>query len=127
VLDQTGIDPFHVQYIGLFRSFWASPWPCGSLSAGLFAILDPQLFVIIVISAVDAYNFILDVECYDGTIISVFVVFGLFILLWRAPNIPRPFKVWLPVAIYFLVAQCLLLVDPFLRPPGGKGETSLPY
>ena len=28
---------------------------------------------------------------------------------------------------FFLVAQCFLLVAPFIRPPGGKGDTSLPY
>ena len=28
---------------------------------------------------------------------------------------------------FFLAAQCFLLVAPFLRPPGGKGDTSLPY
>ena len=28
---------------------------------------------------------------------------------------------------FYLVAQAFLLVAPFLRPPGGKGDTSLPY
>lgn len=75
----------------------------------------------------DAYNFILDVEGYPSSVINFFVVIGLFILRWRAPQIPRPFKAWLPVPIFFLLGQGFLLVAPFLRPPGGKGDTSLPY
>ncbi|KAF2671184.1 high affinity methionine permease [Microthyrium microscopicum] len=110
-----------------FGRFWASSWPAGSPSAGLLLHLIPSLIVIVAIPAGDAYNFILDVEGYPSTIINVFVVVGLFILRWKAPHIPRPFKVWLPIPFFFLVAQCFLLVDPFIRPPGGKGDTSLPY
>ena len=75
----------------------------------------------------DAYNFILDVEGYPGAVINFFVVIGLFIFRWQAPDVPRPFKVWLPVAVFFLCGQVFLMVAPFLRPPGGKGDTSLPY
>jgi amino acid transporter len=110
-----------------FGRFWASSWPAGSPSSGLLLHLIPSLIVIVAIPAGDAYNFILDIEGYPGAIINVFVVIGLFILRWKAPNIPRPFKVWLPVPFFFLTAQCFLLVAPFIRPPGGKGDTSLPY
>lgn len=110
-----------------FGKFWASSWPAGSPSAGLLLHFIPSFIVIIAIPAGDAYSFILDVEGYPGAIINAFVVVGLFILRWRAPDIPRPFKVWLPVAFFFLVAQCFLLVAPFIRPPGGVGDTSLPY
>ena len=34
---------------------------------------------------------------------------------------------FLPIAGFFLVGQSFLLVAPFLRPPGGKGDTSQPY
>lgn len=110
-----------------FGRFWASSWPSGSPSSGLLLHLIPSLIVILAIPAGDAYNFILDVEGYPSAIINTFVVIGLFILRWKAPNIPRPFKVWLPVPFFYLVAQCFLLVAPFIRPPGGKGDTSLPY
>ena len=29
--------------------------------------------------------------------------------------------------MFFLAGQAFLLIAPFLRPPGGKGDTSLPY
>ncbi|KAH8748838.1 high affinity methionine permease [Hyaloscypha finlandica] len=34
---------------------------------------------------------------------------------------------WIIVPFFFLIAQGFLLTAPFLRPPGGKGDTSLPY
>ncbi|KAH8816509.1 high affinity methionine permease [Xylogone sp. PMI_703] len=110
-----------------FGRFWASTWPKGAPGAGLLLHFIPSIIVIIAIPAGDAYNFILDVEGYPGSIINLFVVIGLFILRWRAPHLHRPFKTWLIVAVFFLAAQVFLLVAPFLRPPGGKGDTSLPY
>lgn len=110
-----------------YGKFWASSWPAGSPSAGLLLHFIPSFIVIVAIPAGDAYNFILDVEGYPGAVINTFVVVGLLILRWKAPNISRPFKVWLPIPILFLAGQCFLMVAPFIRPPGGKGDTSLPY
>ncbi|OAA55270.1 high affinity methionine permease [Niveomyces insectorum RCEF 264] len=110
-----------------FQRFWASTWPVGSPSTGLLLHFIPSFIVIVAIPFGDAFNFILDVEGYPGSVISAFVVVGLFLLRWRQPHAPRPFRVWLPVAVFFLAGQLFLLVAPFLRPPGGKGDTSLPY
>jgi hypothetical protein len=75
----------------------------------------------------DAFNFILDVEGYPASIINLFVVLALFILRYTCPDLHRPFKTWIIVPFFFLIAQGFLLTAPFLRPPGGKGDTSLPY
>lgn len=110
-----------------FPRFWASSWPSGSPSAGLFLHFVPSFIVIVAIPFGDAYNFILDLEGYPIAIINFAVVVGLFILRRRAPEVRRPFKAWWPVAGFFMTGQAFLLVAPFLRPPGGKGDTSLPY
>lgn len=110
-----------------FSRFWASGWPLGAPSAGLLLHFIPSFIVIVAIPFGDAYDFILDVEGYPSSVIYFFVVIGLFILRWRAPQVPRPFKAWWPVAIFFLIGQAFLIVAPFLRPPGGIGDTSLPY
>lgn len=90
-----------------------------------------------------------DVEGYPGQIINLFVVCGLLWLRWKVgkrthlfvllmlivlshipqhPEIVRPFKVWLPLAFFFLVSAVFLLIVPFLRPAGGIGDTPpLPY
>lgn len=110
-----------------YGKFWASTWPKKAPGAGLLLHFIPSFIVIIAIPFGDAYDFILDVEGYPSSVINLFVVIGLFILRWKAPDLPRPFKTWIVVPMFFFAAQCFLLVAPFLRPPGGKGDTSLPY
>lgn len=112
-----------------FPKFWASSWPFGSPSAGLLLHYIPSFFVIVAIPFGDAYNFILDVEGYPGSVVFLLVAVGWFILRFRAPekDYHRPFKVWWGVTVFFLAAQVFQIIAPFLRPPGGKGDTSLPY
>ncbi|KAF2212927.1 hypothetical protein CERZMDRAFT_40529 [Cercospora zeae-maydis SCOH1-5] len=110
-----------------FPKFWASNWPLGSPSAGLFLHWIPSFIVIVAIPFGDAYNFILDLEGYPGSVINFFVVVGFFWLRYKSPELLRPFRCWWPVAAFYLVAQVFQMVAPFLRPPGGKGDTSLPY
>lgn len=110
-----------------FPKFWASNWPFGSPSAGLFLHWIPSFIVIIAIPFGDAYSFILDVEGYPSSVINFFVVLGFFWLRYSQPQLVRPFRCWIPVAAFYLAAQCFLMVAPFLRPPGGVGDTSLPY
>lgn len=111
-----------------FPRFWASSWPFGSPSAGLLLHFIPSFIVIVAIPFGNAYNFILDLEGYPGSVINFLVVMGLFYLRWAEPNTPRPFKAWWPVAAFYMAGQAFQLVAPFLRPPGGKGDTPpLPY
>ncbi|KAG1823761.1 amino acid transporter [Suillus subaureus] len=111
------------------NKFWASNWPTGkSPLPGLIIHLIPSVIVIIAPPPNIAYPFILDVEGYPQQIINLFIVIGLFYLRWKKPNAVRPFKVWWPIAVFFLAAAVFLLVAPFLRPPGGIGDTPpLPY
>jgi amino acid transporter len=111
-----------------FPRFWASNWPFGSPSTGLILHFIPSFIVIVAIPFGNAYNFIIDLEGYPGAVISFLVVAGLFYLRYSNPSAPRPFKVWWPVAAFYMVGQAFQLVAPFLRPPGGKGDTPpLPY
>lgn len=107
--------------------FWASNWPFGSPAAGLLLHWIPSFIIIVAIPFGDAYNFILDVEGYPGSVVDFFVVLGFFWLRYSAPQLSRPFRCWWPVAVFYLAAQGFLMVAPFLSPPGGKGDTSLPY
>lgn len=110
-----------------FPKFWASSWPFGSPSSGLLLHFIPSFIVIVAIPFGDAYDFILDLEGYPASVINFLVVVGLFYLRWKSPNVHRPYRVWWPVAFFFMVGQSFQLVAPFIRPPGGKGDTSLPY
>ncbi|KAH9836157.1 high affinity methionine permease [Rhodofomes roseus] len=118
--------------------FWASNWPTGkSPLPGLIIHLIPSIIVIIAPPPSVAYPFILDLEGYPSQIINLFVVVGLFWLRYKKPNAHRPFKgasyhlkpsIWWPLAVFYLAAAVFLLVAPFIRPPGGIGDTPpLPY
>jgi amino acid transporter len=125
-----------------FSRFWASNWPTGSPSAALFLVFFYTSFIIVAVpfgkilslfqSASltlpgDAYNFILDVMGYPFAFTSVMVTIGLFILRRRARHLERSFRIWLPLAFFFLATQVFLIVTPLIRPANGKGDTSLPY
>ncbi|KAH9906117.1 amino acid transporter [Epithele typhae] len=109
--------------------FWASNWPTGkSPFPGLIIHMIPSVIVILGPPPSVAYPFILDVEGYPQQIINFFIVVGLFYLRWHKPNLPRPFKVWWPLAVFFSAASVFLLVAPFLKPANGVGDTPpLPY
>lgn len=107
--------------------FWASEWPFGSPSSGLLLHWIPSFIVIVAIPFGDAYNFILDLEGYPMSVVHFFVVVGFFWLRHADPQRLRPFRCWWPIAAFFMCSQVFLMVAPFLRPPGGKGDTSLPY
>ncbi|KAM0747479.1 amino acid transporter [Meredithblackwellia eburnea MCA 4105] len=111
-----------------FTKFWASNWPFGAPLPGLIVHLIPSVIIILGPPAKVAYPFILDVEGYPGQIINLFVVLGLIYLRFKHPEIYRPFRAWWPAIAFFLLSAVFLLVIPFIRPPGGIGDTPpLPY
>ncbi|EIW78151.1 amino acid transporter [Coniophora puteana RWD-64-598 SS2] len=111
------------------NKFWASNWPTGKTPVpGLIIHLIFTVIVILAPPLSVAYPFILDIQEYPQQIVNCFIVFGLFYLRWTKPEAVRPFKVWWPLAIFFAAASVFLLIAPFLRPPGGVGDTPpLPY
>ncbi|KAI0246926.1 amino acid transporter [Lactifluus subvellereus] len=108
---------------------WAANWPTQNAPfPGLIVHLISTVIVIIAPPPQVAYPFILDVSGYPEQIIGLFVILGLLYLRWSKPHLHRPFKVWLPLAFFFLVAETFLLVAPFVRPANKVGDTPpLPY
>ncbi|KAI6032554.1 amino acid transporter, partial [Pisolithus marmoratus] len=105
----------------LGNKFWASNWPTGkSPLPGLIVHLIPS---VIVIPMSVAYPFILDVKGYPMQIINFFIVVGLFYLRWKKPHLERPFKVWWPLAVFYLAAAVFLMIGPFLPPTNGVGDS----
>ncbi|EKM57702.1 uncharacterized protein PHACADRAFT_192839 [Phanerochaete carnosa HHB-10118-sp] len=109
--------------------FWASNWPTKkSPFPGLILHLIPSAVIMIAPPPNVAYPFILDLEGYPIQIINTLVVFALFWLRWKRPDVTRPFKVFLPFAFVFLASCVFLLVAPFIRPANGVGDTPpIPY
>ncbi|KAI5290181.1 hypothetical protein KEM54_002265 [Ascosphaera aggregata] len=110
-----------------FSRVLASNWPVGTPMAGLILHLMPTFIILLAVPMGDIYNFIIDVEVYPDTIISFLVVTGFFYLRWALPDLERPFKAWLAVPVFFLAGQIFLIVSPWIPPPNGVGDTTLPY
>ncbi|RAO65857.1 uncharacterized protein BHQ10_001869 [Talaromyces amestolkiae] len=76
----------------------------------------------------DAFNFIVSLSSYPTTFLLTAITIGLVKLRlsnterWN-PTRPTP---WFVIALY-IAGNIFLLVMPFVRPPNGKGNTSLPY
>ncbi|KAL5504704.1 hypothetical protein ACEPAH_7367 [Sanghuangporus vaninii] len=111
------------------NKFWASNWPTGkSPLPGLMLHFIPSAIVILAPPPDVAYPFILDVEGYPTQILNLLIIFGLFYLRWKKPDAVRPFKVWWPVAFFFMATAVFLIVVPYIRPANGVGDTPpLPY
>jgi len=110
-----------------WQKLLSSSRPFGTPLGGLVVHYVPSLLVIALPPQQDVYNFILDVEGYPGNIMALAVTIGLLILRYKEPNLPRPFKAWLP-AVWLRVVVCItLLVAPFIPPPGRQGDVHFFY
>ncbi|KAJ5637724.1 hypothetical protein N7490_007603 [Penicillium lividum] len=110
-----------------WQNLLSSSSPFGTPLGGLIVHYVPSLLVIALPPQQDIYNFILDVEGYPGNILALAITVGLLILRYKEPNLPRPFKAWLP-AVWLRVVVCIaLLVTPFIPPPGGQGDVHFFY
>ncbi|KAH7359335.1 amino acid transporter [Plectosphaerella cucumerina] len=76
----------------------------------------------------DAFNFIVSLSSYPTTVLYLALTVGLIKLrLTKKEAWSAPFTApWFAIIIY-LLGNIFLTVMPFVRPPNGKGNTSLPY
>ncbi|KAI8306375.1 High-affinity methionine permease [Colletotrichum sp. SAR11_240] len=76
----------------------------------------------------DAFNFVVSLSSYPTTVLLFAITVGLVKLrLTDRANFHSPLPApWILIVIY-LAANIFLIVMPFVRPPNGKGSTSLPY
>ncbi|KAL2215254.1 amino acid transporter-like protein [Thermoascus aurantiacus ATCC 26904] len=121
-----------------FRSFWsadrdtamdaAKPKPP---VAGLFLHWLVSVIVILVPPG-EIYAFLVDIGGYPVSVISVSIAAGLLYLhrlpaeLWVSPSSAH-YRARTGYVLIFLVANCVLLILPWISPVGGKGDDSFPY
>ncbi|KAJ3282200.1 hypothetical protein HK104_011042 [Borealophlyctis nickersoniae] len=112
-----------------FSRLWASNRPFNAPLAGLFLHWLVSVVIMLAPPPGDAYNFIIDVITYPLSIVNVFVAVGLLVLRYKRDAFAwsPPFKAPLIAVLFFLASNFVLVVVPFIRPPGGVGDTSLPY
>ncbi|TQN65724.1 High-affinity methionine permease [Colletotrichum shisoi] len=76
----------------------------------------------------DAFSFVVSLSSFPTTVLLTAITVGLVKLRFTdGENFQSPLRApWVLIGIY-LAANMFLIVMPFVRPPNGKGSTSLPY
>ncbi|KAF3157885.1 hypothetical protein EYR41_002656 [Orbilia oligospora] len=110
-----------------FSKFFASSKPFNAPLAALSINFIQAFFIITFTPPADIYAFILDVQSYAQQFVALAVVIGLIILRRKQPDLKRPYKAP-SAAVVVRIATCVaLLIAPFIRPAGGKGDVRFWY
>lgn len=92
---------------------------------GLIVHYVPSVLVIVLPPSATVYSFIADVEGYAGQFFALAVAGGLVLLRYRKPDLPRPFKAWIP-AVWLRIVLCLALIAAPLF-PSSKGSSDVNF
>ncbi|EGX50893.1 hypothetical protein AOL_s00054g979 [Orbilia oligospora ATCC 24927] len=110
-----------------FSKFFASSKPFNAPLAALSINFIQAFFIITFTPPADIYAFILDVQSYAQQFVALAVVIGLILLRRKQPDLKRPYKAP-SAAVVVRIATCVaLLIAPFIRPAGGKGDVRFWY
>ncbi|RMZ80624.1 hypothetical protein DV738_g2585, partial [Chaetothyriales sp. CBS 135597] len=100
----------------------ASNKPFNAPLGALLIHYIPSFLVIVLPPAATVYSFIAEVEGYAGEWFAVAIGAGILILRYKKPDLPRPFRAWLPaVAFRLLLCTCLIL-SPLFPPKHKSGN-----
>ncbi|RAL65394.1 hypothetical protein DID88_000962 [Monilinia fructigena] len=76
----------------------------------------------------DAFTFIVSLSSYPTTVLLTAITIGLVKLrLTDRENFSSPIQAPWIIILGYLAGNIFLIIMPFIRPPNGKGSTSLPY
>lgn len=107
----------------------ASNRPFGAPAASL--VLHGVITIIILVAPPPgpAYNFIINLYVYPGTVVNIFVTAGLLYLHAnrKRENWSSPWHTPWPVAVVFLVSNVFLMLMPFWPPAPGWDPEGYPY
>ncbi|KAF5005344.1 hypothetical protein FDECE_8202 [Fusarium decemcellulare] len=111
-----------------FSNFFMENRPFKTPITALALHLAVTILFVCAPPAGDAFNFIVSLSSYPATVLFAAITTGLVKLrLTPSENFKSPFTTPWAVIAFYLAANFFLIVMPFVRPPGGKGNTSLPY
>lgn len=96
-----------------YSSLLASSKPFNAPMGGLIVHYIPSLLVITIPTG-NIYSFILDVEGYPAQFFALATSIGLIWLRSKRPDLPRPYKAWLPAVGLRILLSLALLVAPFV-------------
>ncbi|RKP40117.1 amino acid/polyamine transporter I, partial [Dimargaris cristalligena] len=74
----------------------------------------------------NVFEFLVDMQSYPTWVFYGISLVGLIYLRWKDPGKLRPFRVWLPIPIIFILATVFLSIFPFV-PPTSPPDSGIPY
>ncbi|KAH8172080.1 amino acid permease domain-containing protein [Sarocladium implicatum] len=111
-----------------FSNFMMENRPFKTPICALVLHLGVTILFICAPPAGDAFSFVVSLSSYPTTILYLAITVGLIKLRFtKSANWSAPFSAPWVIIIIYLAGNIFLAVMPFVRPPGGKGSTSLPY
>jgi len=78
----------------------------------------------------EAFEFLVDLISYPAWFFYGISVFGLLWMRKTQPQLERPFRVWWPLAVLFILCAIFLCVFPFIPPTDGEplvSPSGIPY
>lgn len=97
-------------YSGLF----ATTKPFGSPLGGLIVHYVPSVLIIALSPSASVYGLIAEIQGYAGQFFGLAIGVGIILLRKREPDIPRPFKAWLPAVWFRIFLSLPLILIPFI-------------
>ncbi|KAJ4337794.1 hypothetical protein N0V95_008226 [Ascochyta clinopodiicola] len=113
-----------------YPRFWASTRPFGTPLGPYFVKWLLTMIMIVAPPAGDAFNFIVDLQVYPGSLFNLTLAIGLIFTRNRRKRLglPEPsFKIWNPVLAFNILVNFYLIVMPWYPPPAGKADVSFWY
>ncbi|KAJ5127473.1 amino acid permease-domain-containing protein [Penicillium atrosanguineum] len=112
--------------------FWTSTRPFGTPLGSYLVQYVITVIMVIGPPAGDAFNFVVDLSVYPGSLFSFLLVIGLLMIRRRrkALNLPRPeYRAWNVAVVFAFLANLYTLVAPWYPPTGGAdgGDVSFWY
>ncbi|KAJ1922778.1 hypothetical protein IWQ60_006310 [Tieghemiomyces parasiticus] len=77
----------------------------------------------------EAFSLLVDVVGYPNWLFTGLTLCGLLYLRYTAPDLPRPFRVWLPLTCVFIAVSVFLSIFPFVPPVDNQifSPSGIPY
>ncbi|KAF4975939.1 hypothetical protein FZEAL_7333 [Fusarium zealandicum] len=111
-----------------FPNFFMENRPFKTPITALALHLGVTILFVCAPPAGDAFNFIVGLSSYPATVLYAAITVGLVKMrLTPSENWHSSFTTPWAVIAFYLAANFFLIVMPFIRPPNGQGNTSLPY
>lgn len=99
---------------GFYPRLFASSRPFNAPLGGVILNFVPTALIILAVPSSHVYSFMLDIESYPAQISALAIATGLLWLRWARPELPRPFKVSIPMVVVYLAICASQVILPFL-------------